>query len=237
MKDKRKLIVVILSVVLLILLIIIGVSVSNDVRKESAGNENVSGSDEEMAENGNLEAELDENTEKFEEPDNYVKADEVYETEKNAEEKEFTERIELAEQNQGTMVLVSNTSAKPGDTVEVTANLVNNPGVLGMMMTLSYDESVLELVSAKSGEAFKDVLTFTTSKELGNGCVFLWDGESVEESEVKDGSILTLEFKVNKSAEAKKVPISLICSEGGTIDGKLKEIEVVVENGYIVIGK
>lgn len=231
MKDKRKLIVMILSVVLLILLIIIGVGVSNDIRKESAGDKSVLGSDEEMA------AELDENTEKFEEPDNYVKADEVYETEKNAEEKEFTERIERAEQNQGTMVLVSNTSAKPGETVEVSANLVNNPGVLGMMMTLSYDESVLELVSAKSGEAFKDVLTFTTSKELGNGCVFLWDGESVEESEVKDGSILTLEFKVKKSAEAKKVPISLICSEGGTIDEKLKEIEVVVENGYIVIGE
>lgn len=239
---KKKRIAIILSAILVVLLIIIGVGVYSDMAEEGTGisifGENKEKEESEEANNGG-DTEEGEEAERFEKPDNYVEADKVYETQtqKEAEEKELEERIEQAEQNDGAMVLVSNTQAKPGDTVTLTANLVNNPGILGMTLSLSYDDSVMELVSAKSGSAFDQVLSMTHSKTLGNGCVFLWDGESVDEKDVKDGEILILEFKIADSAAAKKTPVKLISTIGGTVDSKLKEIEVVTESGYIVIGE
>ena len=150
---------------------------------------------------------------------------------------ENAERIEQAIQNQFPVIVVSNEKAKPGDKVVVTATLVNNPGVLGTSMTLSYDESVMTLLSVKSGEAFSDVLTMSHSKKLGSGCVFLWDGEDVSDDEIQDGTILTLEFQISESAPAGKVPILLLGAEDGTVDKDLQTVELVSENGFLTIAE
>lgn len=155
-------------------------------------------------------------------------------TETNTED-ENKDRIEQAEKNEFPAIVVSNEQAKPGQTVVVKVTLVNNPGILGTSMTLSYDESAMTLLKAENGEAFNNVLTMSRSKQLGNGCVFLWDGEDVSEDEIFDGTILTLEFQISESASAGKVPILLLNTEGGTVDANLENVELISENGVITI--
>ena len=150
---------------------------------------------------------------------------------------ENANRIEQAVQNGFPVIVVSNEKAKPGDKIVVTATLVNNPGILGTSVTLSYDDSVMSLVSAKSGEAFSDVLTMSHSKKLESGCVFLWDGENLADDEILDGTILTLEFQISKSAPAGKTPVMLINAEDSTVDRDLQSVKLVSENGFITIAE
>ena len=147
------------------------------------------------------------------------------------------ERIELAETNGTPTIVISNVNAKPGEKVKVAARIVNNPGVLGMSVTLSYDESVLELLSVEGGDAFADILDMTHSENLGNGCIFLWDGQEITPEQVKDGDFLIMEFQVSKDSAAAKCPIMLISDEGGTVDNDLQPLDIAIENGFITISE
>lgn len=145
------------------------------------------------------------------------------------------ERIETAMQGEVPTLVVSNAQAKPGETVTITATLVNNPGVLGSSMILSYDESVMRLKGVENGEAFDGVLDMTFPKTLKNGCVFLWDGEYIEENQIKDGEILVMEFEILKDVADIASPIILICNEGDTVDNNIEPIDLIVEKGVVTI--
>ena len=147
------------------------------------------------------------------------------------------ERVELAETNGIPTIVISNVNAKPGEKVKVAAKIVNNPGILGMSVTLSYDESVLELLSVEGGDAFMDILDMTYSENLGNGCIFLWDGQEITPEQVKDGEFLIMEFQVSKDSAAAKCPIMLISDEGGTVDNDLQPLDIAIENGFITVSE
>jgi len=148
---------------------------------------------------------------------------------------ENEERIEKMEEIGHPMIVVSNAKIKKGDKVTVGIKVVNNPGILGMSATLSYDENVLKLIDVEEGTALKDVLTMSHSKDLSSGCSFLWDGEAIAEEQIKDGDILNLEFKVLKSASAGKSPVMFVLDENGIYDNELKLINLNVENGYVTV--
>lgn len=144
---------------------------------------------------------------------------------------ETDERIEQAIKSGIPTVLVSNTMGKPGDTVTITATLINNPGILGSAMTLSYDEEVLRLKRVENGAAFKESLNMSNSKELKSGCVFLWDGEAITEEQILDGVILSMEFEVLKEPVNNASPVILVCHEDGTVDSNLEIVDLKMEKG------
>lgn len=148
---------------------------------------------------------------------------------------ENEERVEKWDEYGVPMLIVSNAKARPGDKVEVSVKIVNNPGILGMSMALSYDENVLKLEKAEKGEAFGEALNMTVSEELNNGCVFLWDGVTISPEQTKDGEILNLKFKVLKSSGAGQTPVILINDEESAFDNNLNPVNLNVENGVITI--
>ena len=103
-----------------------------------------------------------------------------------------------------------------------------------MTLTISYDDSVMTLESAENGSAL-DALSWTKSKELKNGCNFLWDGIEVENEEVQDGVILQLVFHIAEDAAEGKYPISFTASEGGTVDNNLNTIGLTMYSGYVTV--
>lgn len=140
-----------------------------------------------------------------------------------------------AEKNMYSQIVVDNVYAKPGDEVQVSVTLNNNPGVLGMALTVYYDETNLTLQSIENGEAFQDVLDLTPSKTLNSGIRFLWDGIDIAENDIKDGTILTMNFKVNGNAQEGIYPITLKYSDGDIVDKNLASVSPQIENGYITI--
>ena len=134
-------------------------------------------------------------------------------------------------------IVVDKVHAKAGDEVQVAVDLKCNPGVLGMTLTLYYDDTKCTLIKAENGEILKDVLNLTTSKTLDSGARFVWDGIEVTEEDIKDGEILLLTFKVNSNADIGSCPITLKYFDDDIIDNNLTGIYPYVKNGEIIISK
>lgn len=133
------------------------------------------------------------------------------------------------------LISINDVSAKAGDEIQVSITLKNNPGILGMALATYYDEANLTLQSVENGEAFKDVLDLTISQTLASGSRFLWDGIDISENDIKDGTVLIMNFKINSDAKAGKYPITLKYSDGDIVDKNLTSVSPQIENGYITI--
>lgn len=136
--------------------------------------------------------------------------------------------------SRGTLT-VSNETAAAGDEVRVAVSVKDNPGILGMTLSVNYITGALTLMDAESGEAVKDVLTFTKPGKLQNNCRFLWDGMELAEDQIKDGDVLILTFKVSDDAEPGEYPILLTYGQDDIVDRNLAFIDLDVIDGSVTV--
>lgn len=133
-------------------------------------------------------------------------------------------------------LIVNSVQATSGDKgVRVAVVLKNNPAILGMTLSLEYNEDVMSLVGVSNGEAMEGILNFTPSNVLKSGCRFVWDGQEISAKDVKNGTILYLDFDINKNVEKGTYPINISYNKGEIIDGELNTVSIKIENGNIVI--
>ncbi|MEE0967784.1 MAG: cohesin domain-containing protein, partial [Clostridia bacterium] len=129
------------------------------------------------------------------------------------------------------LVSVEQKWAKYGQNVEVKVNVDGNPGILGATFTLSWAED-LELVSAKSGDAFDELNYQKPSSFDRTGTNFIWYGDSV--SEVLDGTILNLTFSVAENAVVDK-NLAINISAKQVIDTNKNNIQANCVNGGVLV--
>lgn len=141
--------------------------------------------------------------------------------------------VKANESVNNTKIVVSNNLSLPGDHIDVDISVANNPGILGMTLTLQYD-SKLTLISAKSGDAF-DMLAMTKPGVLESGCKFVWDGTELDEKSIKDGTILTLTFEISKEVKAGEKYIISASSEDA-VDKNLNPVKITAQSGSLTIG-
>lgn len=132
------------------------------------------------------------------------------------------------------MLIVESAPCVPGETVEVAVKVVGNPGILGMILTLSFDENMLKLESAESGEVLKGVLEFTSAASLSSGSRFLWDGVEITQEQVKDGAVLVLRFRALPEAEGETV-VRVSYEDGDIVNNDLEEISLKTVEGVISV--
>ena len=134
-----------------------------------------------------------------------------------------------------TAITISSFSAEPGDKIQVPVMIRGNPGILGMTLTINYDEDCLSMDKVEDGEVFEDVLTLTKSKFLGSGARFVWHGLNIADKDIRDGRILNMYFTISKTAKPGKYPIRLTFGDEDIVDKNLKNVMVIVEQGIITI--
>ncbi|MBQ8587736.1 MAG: InlB B-repeat-containing protein [Oscillospiraceae bacterium] len=133
------------------------------------------------------------------------------------------------------VITVKNSYGKGGATVAVDVVIQNNPGILGMTLTLTYDESALTLTGVTNGDAMS-ALTFTAPKEFKSGVNLPWDAESISEEDIKDGVIATLTFEISKTAQLNsRVPVEVSYDAGAIVDNDLNSLSVLLSPGYIQV--
>jgi len=132
-----------------------------------------------------------------------------------------------------TRFYASKVTAASGETVTVAVNVQNNPGILGMLLSVDYDETALTLVDTASGSVV-EALTYVAPSRLVSGCNFLWYGSTA--GTVTDGRLLTLTFKVADLAEAGTYPLVFTCSKEDTYDANYQPIELAVISGSVTVG-
>ena len=121
--------------------------------------------------------------------------------------------------NEFTLTMDSAT-VKAGDTqVELTISIVNNPGVIGLVAKLEYDDSVLTITKAEKGEAFEE-LSYQKPSKFANGCNLIF--YAAETTEVLDGEAFTLLLDVAEDAQPGTYPIRLIVTQDAVINGNTR---------------
>lgn len=127
---------------------------------------------------------------------------------------------------------VSSATAAAGDTVAVTVQVLNNPGVAGAKISVAYDEK-LTLTAAESSAAFVG-LDYTPPAALVNGCPFNWD--SLDAEATADGTFLILTFTVSEDATAGDVlNVSVSYVEGFVYNADLDDVSFEIVNGAITV--
>lgn len=133
----------------------------------------------------------------------------------------------------GTCFVGSNLTVTAGSTgVSYSISVKNNPGILGMLLSIEYDESVFVLTASSNGNATGN-LTYQKPSKLVSGCNFVWYG--TETGEVFDGTVLNLVFTVRGDAPAGSYPIKISYSEADSYDGNYNTIPATVVDGTITV--
>lgn len=130
-------------------------------------------------------------------------------------------------------VVVSDVTAKPGETVAVTIRFEGNPGLISAKVKVGYDDTVLEFVDVAEGDfphawySFGNpeknpfVVTFCNGTAGGNYAAQLF---------------ATLQFKVREDAPAGTYPLTLTCDfEGDFFNTDWETVAFGIDEGSVTV--
>lgn len=149
--------------------------------------------------------------------------------------------ISYATDTKNPKLSIDSLEVSPGETFDVRINLENNPGIVSANLKIEFDEG-LTLIGAANGAVFS-TLTYIPPKQLASGnnitsnCQFAWLGFDIADKDIKNGTILTLSFKVTETAKVGDIyNISVYNEKGDVIDKNLNEIILSAKSTVKVIG-
>lgn len=106
----------------------------------------------------------------------------------------------------------------------VALNLEDNPGLWGMRIKVTFDASVLTLVSAESGGLFGKDDLFLPERKGGGQLVFLAVTEQMQDVKA-NGTLATLHFQVAEGASAQACPVTVEVLEAVNFSGVRCEVD------------
>lgn len=116
--------------------------------------------------------------------------------------------------------------------VEVKVSVANNPGILGMVLSVSFDEETFDLVDCKNGVALS-ALAFQEPSRLISDCNFVWYGSKI--GEIVDGEMLVLTFEIANDAKPGTYPITISWKENAIFDHNSNSLNPAIVQGSIII--
>lgn len=121
--------------------------------------------------------------------------------------------------------VVSSASANPGEEVELTVSLANNPGIASFEYTVVYDETVLEWTGVT-----KENLPGTWDVKVGEAVTWL-DADN----HMENGVITTLKFKVKEGASAQTSEVTITYDPDDVFDQYEQNVTFAIVPGGVTI--
>ena len=138
------------------------------------------------------------------------------------------------------VITVSQVTAVPGDTIVVSVDISNNPGIQAMTFTLSYDNSIVTYQKYEKGK----LSDYTVVNHSSTGYVSFVNCEN--DNKKYNGTIFSVTFKVNENAAPGKYDFKIRNINPKELGDNLtgcfanKEhttITPVIKNGHLTVGK
>lgn len=127
---------------------------------------------------------------------------------------------------------LSNASGKFGDTIYVSLNIDNNPGITAFQLNINYSSTDLELISIKDNNLFSESVTYSQINK--NPFIISWFSSNSENS-TQNGKIATLEFKIISNTETSDIGITY--NEENVFDNSFNNVHFETEAGKITAKK
>lgn len=132
-------------------------------------------------------------------------------------------------------VKLSEASAQPGQTVELELSIDDNPGIVSMILSITYDESALKLISVKDKGVFG---TAVHGNNLAKSPYILcWANDTATQNYTVNGTLVTLSFQVKESAANGVYPISVSYdnSQFDIFDVDLNTVDFFAIDGSVTV--
>ena len=131
------------------------------------------------------------------------------------------------------VISVENTQASVGSTVEVDLNVTQNPGIISVYLTMTYDQTRLELVEVKETGFVGDPLhsQYITDYPYNLN----WDGGALPANVTATGTLATLVFKVKDDAPTGDAFVTVAEGAGGIINFDLADVDFAFEAGKVTV--
>ena len=130
---------------------------------------------------------------------------------------------------------VESAEAVAGETVVVPVSITKNPGIVSLKLDVTYDASVLELISVEAGEfaAISGEISYGPTEV--NPFRINWYDALAEVENTQDGAIAYLTFKVKEDAATGNTAVTLSYNSNDVFDASLNNVEFLTVDGTIAI--
>lgn len=133
-------------------------------------------------------------------------------------------------------ITVSDATALAGDTASVTISLANNPGIISLRLSVSYDTSVMTLIGIEDKGCFQRVTFADDAEKMASSpYVILWDSATAAQPNTTNGVIATLKFAVKASAAGGDYPVSVSYQTGDILDFDLHSLAFAAKNAAVTV--
>ncbi len=132
----------------------------------------------------------------------------------------------------GPKIKVVSAMAEKDSSVAVAVDLEGNPGIWGLKLRISYDDSVLTLKSVDAGTVFTaDELIM--SESLGKKPYVIVASSNQLKNKTENGTVVTLNFEVSREAEYSAYSVEVEVAQANNIDSE--DVAVESENGRVTV--
>ena len=137
----------------------------------------------------------------------------------------------FAEEQATSTVSIENVTGKTDEIVNVPININNNPGIISLVVEVSYDNTALKLKKANKNDDFWKSATMTPGGDLNaQPYRIIWYDGLAKSDFTENGTLAELSFEVLKSGSHK---IELSISEADTFNNNFEKVQFEVEEGII----
>lgn len=128
---------------------------------------------------------------------------------------------------------VSTVENCPGEEVQVTVDMKENPGIISARLMISYDAELLELVKAEDAGLLKGYMS--SDRLDANPFVATWN-DGLGENNTENGTLLTLTFRINGEAKVGDVAnVEISYAEGDVHNSDMEDVLFRTMNGSVTV--
>lgn len=128
------------------------------------------------------------------------------------------------------VITIASTAANTGDEISVPIEISENPGIMAITISVTYDSSALEYIEFLKGMVLKD---YTVVDHPNKNLIRFVSCESTDKK--RNGALITLRFKVKDNAEWGFSKIDIKYSQGDFCNWNLDKIMPTVVSGGVDI--
>ncbi|MBQ8208650.1 MAG: hypothetical protein IJZ89_07955 [Clostridia bacterium] len=133
-------------------------------------------------------------------------------------------------------IKVSEVSSVAGSSVDIKIEISNNPGIISMLLDVSYDADCLTLKKVTNGTVLNGA-THNINALTVNPYTLSWADDIATENNTNSGTIVTFSFEISADAPEGKLPITVTYDNDNAAiyDKDMELVDFAVVNGGVTV--
>ena len=131
------------------------------------------------------------------------------------------------------LLLALTVTARADGGIVLTLSCASNPGIVGLQLTVTYDNSKLRLLSVTDGGILGDEIHHQEEKK--SPYLLSWENYIAEENFKENGTLCTLTFRILSGETGEEIPVTLDAGEYGVMNYNLVDMARTLEDSAVTV--